>query len=78
MLFCSVAAVAVVGIIITMTAKVTNGVGTTAVTMPDARKSTNAASLRQRQTSNRHTSRGYGDFSKKKIFSSTFFLSANL
>jgi hypothetical protein len=36
MLFCSVTAVAAVGIIITMTAKVTNGAGTTAATMPGA------------------------------------------
>ena len=34
MLFCSVLAVVVVGIITTMTAKVTNGVGTTAAMMP--------------------------------------------
>jgi hypothetical protein len=38
MLFCSVPAVAAVGIVITMTAKVTNGVGTTAATMLGARK----------------------------------------
>jgi hypothetical protein len=36
----------VVGIIITMTAKVTNRVGTTAVTMPGAQKSINAVSSR--------------------------------
>jgi len=46
MLFCSVPAVAVVGIIITMTAKVANGVGKTAEMMPGAQKSINAASLR--------------------------------
>ena len=38
MLFCSIPAVAAVGIVITMTAKVTNGVGTTAATMLGARK----------------------------------------
>ena len=48
MLFCSVAAVAVVGIIITMTAKVTNEVSTTTATMPGVRKSINAASSRQK------------------------------
>ena len=36
MLFCSVPAVAAVGIIISMTAKVTNRVGTTAAMMNDA------------------------------------------
>ena len=36
------------GIIITMTAKVTNGVGTTTATMPGARKSINAASSRRK------------------------------
>jgi hypothetical protein len=47
MLFCSVPTVAVVGIIITMTAKFTNGVGKTDVTMPGARKSINAAFLQK-------------------------------
>ena len=44
-LFCFMA-VAAVGIIITMVGKVTNGVVTTTATMPGARKSINAASLR--------------------------------
>ena len=57
MLFCSVPAVAAVGIIITMAAKVMNGVGTTAAAMPGAQKSINAASLRQRPTSNWHSRR---------------------
>ena len=37
-----------VGIIITMTTKVTNGVGTTTATMPGAQKSINAATSRQK------------------------------
>ena len=44
-LFCFTV-VAVVGIIITMAGKVTNGVGTITVTMPGAQKSINAASSR--------------------------------
>ncbi len=64
-LFCSV--LLAVGITITMTAKVTNGVCTTAATMPGAQKSINAASQRRRPTSNQHMRRTGIDIEDQSI-----------